>query len=54
MFIRPNKDFSPLLGDKCHSRHLELVGVLRWVNELGSIDIFTEVSILSQNKFSPR
>ena len=36
------------------SRYLQLIGICRWAVELGRIDIFLEVSLLSQYQASPR
>ena len=36
------------------SRYLQLIGISRWAVELGQIDIFLEVSFLSQYQASPR
>ena len=36
------------------SRYLQLIGILRWAVELGQIDIYTEVIMLSQYLCLPR
>ena len=36
------------------SRFLQLIGILRWAIELGRLDIFVEVSQLSQHQALPR
>ena len=42
------------LGDKLASRYLQLIGICRWAIELGRIEIFLEVSLLSAYQASPR
>ena len=39
---------SPLFDDNQHNVYQNLIGVLRWLIELGYIDILLEVSLLSQ------
>ena len=51
---RPEMDVTNELNDKMASRYLQLMGILRWAIELGRIDIFTEVSQLSQHQALPR
>ena len=51
---RPEVDVTSELGDGLASRYLQLIGILRWAVELGRIDIFLEVSLLSQYQASPR
>jgi hypothetical protein len=51
---RPECDVSKELGPELGSRYLQLIGILRWAVELGRIDIYTEVSILSQHQCLPR
>ena len=51
---RPECDTSPELGKDMASRYLHLIGILRWAVELGCIDIYTEVSFLSQHQCLPR
>ena len=51
---RPKLDVSLVSDDTLMSRHLQLIGVLRWAIELGKIDIMTEVSVLSQHQCQPR
>ena len=36
------------------SRYLQLIGICKWAVELGRIDIFLEVSLLSQYQAIPR
>jgi hypothetical protein len=42
------------LNDHLTSRYLQLMGILRWAIELGRVDIFVEVSQLSQFQALPR
>jgi hypothetical protein len=51
---RPELDTTDELGDELLSRYLQLIGVLRWADELGRIDIYYEVSVLSQHLALPR
>ena len=51
---RPECDVSPELDKSMTSRYLQLIGILRWAVELGRLDIYTEVSILSQHQCLPR
>ena len=51
---RPELDVTDELGDELASRYLQLIGICRWAIELGRIDIFHEVSCLSQYQASPR
>ncbi len=51
---KPELDVSPLLGDEEHSFYQQQIGVLRWMNELGRIDILTEVSMLAAFTAAPR
>ncbi len=43
----PSTDLSDMLDLDCSSFYQHLIGVMRWVVELGCIDIATEVSMLS-------
>jgi len=45
---RPELDVSDELDADLCSRYSQLIGVLRWMIELGRIDIYYEVSVLSQ------
>ena len=36
------------------SRYQQLIGILRWAVDLGSIDILLEVALMSQYHMSPR
>jgi hypothetical protein len=51
---RPELEQSAELDSEQASRYLSLIGMLRWAVELGRIDIFTEVAIMSQYSASPR
>ena len=51
---KPELDVTPELNDELGSRYLQLIGILRWAIELGRIDIFVEVSQLSQHQALPR
>ncbi len=51
---KPELDVTPELNDKLGSRFLQLFGILRWAIELGRLDIFVEVSQLSQHQALPR
>ena len=42
------------LGPEMISRYLQLIGIFRWAVELRRINIFLEVSLLSQYQVSPR
>ena len=56
----PSTTYRPELDmtDECNSdeaaRYQQLIGVLRWAVELGRIDIYTEVALLSQQLALPR
>ncbi len=43
----PDTDMTEPLDPVCSSFYQHLIGVLRWMVELGSVDIATEVSMLS-------
>jgi hypothetical protein len=51
---RPELDVSDELDADLCSRYSQLIGVLRWMIEIGRIDIYYEVSVLSQYLASPR
>jgi hypothetical protein len=51
---RPEIDVTPLLTDDMASYYQGLIGVLRWICEIGRIDILTEVSMLSSHNAMPR
>ena len=50
---KPKLDVTPELNDELGSRYLQLI-ILQWAIELGRIDIFVEVSQLSQHQALPR
>jgi hypothetical protein len=54
MNYRPELDVSDELGSELSSRYLQLIGIARWAIELGRINIFHEVSLLSQYQVNPR
>ncbi len=43
----PSIDLSDILDPECSSFYQHLIGVMRWIVELGHIDIATEVSMMS-------
>ena len=51
---RPELDVSEVLGPDEASHYQSLIGVLRWIVELGRVDIITEVSLLSSQMAMPR
>ena len=51
---RPETDVSPELDDEGASWYLSHIGILRWIVELGRIDIATEVSLLASQMCNPR
>ena len=51
---RPELDITSLLNDEETNVYQNLIGILRWLIELGRIDILLEVSLLSQYLASPR
>ena len=50
----PEIDFSPELDEKVIKKHLHLINILQWSNEIGCIDITIEVSMPSQYQCSPQ
>eukprot|EP00804_Cyclotella_cryptica_P028067 CCRYP_017276-RA/>CCRYP_017276-RA protein AED:0.08 eAED:0.14 QI:0/0/0/1/0.25/0.2/5/0/724 len=50
----PEEDVTPLLEPGVATYYMQLIGVLRWMCELGRIDICTEVSMLSSFAAMPR
>ena len=50
----PETDGSPELGPELITAFQESIGVLRWVVEIGRVDINTEVSMLSSYQAAPR
>jgi hypothetical protein len=51
---RPEADLTTLLPDRMANYYQGLIGVLRWMCELGRIDIQVEVSLLSRFLAAPR
>lgn len=51
---RPEIDVSKELDEKSTNLFQQYIGILRWSIELGRIDIYTEVSCLSQHLCNPR
>lgn len=51
---RPELDTTPELGAEEGSFYQSQIGVLRWMVELGRVDIITEVSLLSSHLALPR
>jgi hypothetical protein len=50
----PSTDSSDILDPDCSLFYQHLIGVMRWMVELGCIDIATEVSVLSSYLACPR
>ena len=44
---RPELDVTPELNDADASYYQSLIGILRWIVELGRVDICLEVSMMS-------
>ena len=51
---RPELDVSPELGAVDATYHMSLIGILRWMVELGRVDICLEVSMMSSHLALPR
>ena len=51
---RPELDTSPELGTRDASYFMSLIGVLRWIVELGRVDICLECSVMSSCLAMPR
>jgi hypothetical protein len=51
---RPELDASPILGPEKANYYQSQLGILRWIVELGRIDIATEVSMLAAHNALPR
>ena len=47
-------DVSPVLGPDQANYYQSLIGVLRWAIELGRIDMYIDVSLLSSHLAQPR
>lgn len=52
--FRPELDNSPLLEDEEASFYMQAIGILRWIVELGRVDICCEVSMLAAYNACPR
>ena len=51
---RPELENSRPCNEEEHGVYMNLIGVLRWICEIGRIDILLEVSLLSQYMAQPR
>ena len=51
---RPEIDITPELGKEDAAYYHSLIGVLRWIVELGRVDINIEVSMLSSHLALPQ
>jgi len=51
---RPELDYSPLLNDEAANYYQQLIGVLRWIVELGRIDIHVHTAMMSSHMMQPR
>lgn len=51
---KPELDVTPELTDDMASRYSQLIGILRWMCEIGRIDMLHEVAIMSQYLANPR
>ena len=51
---RPELDVTPELSDADASYYQSLIGILRWIVELGRVDICLEVSMMSLHLALPR
>ena len=51
---QPKLDVSPELSAELPSYYQSLIGVLRWIVELGRVEICLEVSLLSSHLALPR
>eukprot|EP00980_Cylindrotheca_fusiformis_P025560 scaffold14072_cov73-Cylindrotheca_fusiformis.AAC.1 len=51
---RPEIDVTPELSVEQASYYQSLIGILRWIVELGRVDICCEVSLLSSHLALPR
>ncbi len=50
----PELDISPLLDPDQANYFMSLIGILRWAVELGRIDIYIDVALLSSHMAQPR
>ena len=53
MNYRPELDITEVCNDEQYSYYANLIGVLRWMVELGRVDIGFKVSVLSQHMTFP-
>ena len=51
---RPELDVTPELNDSDASYYMSLIGILRWIVELGRVDICLECSLMSSHLALPR
>jgi hypothetical protein len=51
---KPELDVSSKLNEELGSRFLQLVGILQWAIKLGRLDVYVELSQLSQHQALPR
>lgn len=51
---KPELDSTPLLDENDGSMYMQFIGILRWIVELGRIDICSEVSMMSSYNAAPR
>ena len=51
---RPELDVTPVLGSNLSAYYMSLIGILRWMVELGRVDIYLEVSMMSSHMAMPR
>ena len=51
---KPELDMSEPLDEDLMSRYKQLIGILRWMVELGRLDIYLELSLLSHYLAAPR
>jgi hypothetical protein len=51
---RPELDVSPVLGPEQANYFQSLIGILRWAVELGRVDMYVDVALLSSHHVEPR
>ena len=51
---KPELDATEELGETLRARYQQLIGILRWAVELGRVDVYLEVAIMSQYLANPR
>jgi hypothetical protein len=51
---RPKLDISPLLDPDQANYYMSLIGILRWAVELGRINIYIDITLLSSYMAQPR